>query len=323
MRVSHFLYTMLTMAVFLAPARAEPATGEGTPQSPAIINSQTAKPAGLIVVLPGATPPVAAPSMPAPAAAVPDAPAPQAATETPAANFVSTGASTEAAAPSSSGESTPAAASADPAAATTAPVEAAAPAEPPPPPEPTLVINVNLSTQRMTISENGAAKYTWPISSAAPGYSTPTGTFKPSWMSKMWYSRQYDMSPMPHSIFFSGGTAIHATQAIRYLGRPASHGCVRLAPSNAAKLFKMVGSHGKSMTKIVVHGSPRYQVTSRSYGSRSYGYGYGQPQRRRPASYYSTYGAPPSYYVPSPKRRYGYVPAKPRRYVARGMFSPY
>ncbi len=220
------------------------------------------------MVLPGATPPAAASSTPAPAAAVPGASAPQAATGTPAANFVSTGASTEAAAPPSSSESTPAAATADPAAATSAPVEAAAPAEPPPPPEPTLVININLSTQRMTISEDGAAKYTWPISSAAPGYSTPTGTFKPSWMTKMWYSRQYDMSPMPHSIFFSGGTAIHATQAIRYLGRPASHGCVRLAPSNAATLFKMVSRHGKSMTKIVVHGSPRYQVTSRSYGSR-------------------------------------------------------
>lgn len=199
--------------------------------------------------------------------------------------------------------------------------QAAAAAPPPPPVESTLHININLSTQRMTVTETGGETYTWPISSAAPGYRTPTGTFKPTWMSKMWYSRQYDMSPMPHSIFFSGGVAIHATQQIRQLGRPASHGCVRLAPSNAARLYKMVASHGKEATKITVHGSPRHAPTASTYGAR---YAYGEMGRRRPSYYgyrgYGDYDGPPSYYAPPPKRRYG---SKPRRYVARGMFNPY
>ena len=77
----------------------------------------------------------------------------------------------------------------------------------------------------MKISENGEPLYTWPISSARYGYRTPTGTFQPTWMSKMWYSRQYDYAPMPHAIFFHQGVAIHATYATRALGSPASHGC--------------------------------------------------------------------------------------------------
>ncbi len=98
--------------------------------------------------------------------------------------------------------------------------------------------------------------YSWVVSTAAYGYRTPTGTFKPTWMSKMWYSRQYDYAPMPHAVFFHQGVAIHATYATRSLGRPASHGCVRLAPKNAATLFKLVSSHGKERTQIVVHGRP-------------------------------------------------------------------
>jgi lipoprotein-anchoring transpeptidase ErfK/SrfK len=44
---------------------------------------------------------------------------------------------------------------------------------------------------------------------------------------------------MPHSIFFSGGYAIHATPHTGNLGRPASHGCIRLHPNNAAILYNM------------------------------------------------------------------------------------
>jgi hypothetical protein len=69
----------------------------------------------------------------------------------------------------------------------------------------------------------------------------------------MHYSRKYHMSPMPHSIFFRGGYAIHGTYAVGALGRPASHGCVRLAPGNAAKLFAMVQKEG---ARISISGSP-------------------------------------------------------------------
>jgi hypothetical protein len=179
----------------------------------------------------------------------------------------------------------------------------------------------------MSVSEHGEAKYNWPVSSARYGYTTPTGTFQPTWMSKMWYSRQYDYAPMPHAIFFHGGTAIHGTGAIGMLGRPASHGCVRLAPGNASRLYKLVNKHGKTATRIVVHGKAkqtpvvaerredpwygsgrRYYATPPGYYGY-YGYGY-----RRPPRYYA-WDQP--YYAPRPRAYYG----KPRRKAQR--YAPY
>lgn len=127
---------------------------------------------------------------------------------------------------------------------------------PPPKPQTSVVISVSLTDQHMTVTENGAPKYTWPISSGRSGYVTPTGTFRPQWMARLWHSRKYDNAPMPHAIFFTGGFAIHATYATGMLGRPASHGCVRLSPANAATLYKLVQSHGMDRTKIVLHGAP-------------------------------------------------------------------
>lgn len=142
---------------------------------------------------------------------------------------------------------------------------------PPPKPQPSVVISVDLTQQRMTVTEDGASTHHWPISSGRSGYATPTGTYRPQWMAKMWRSRKYDDAPMPNSIFFTGGFAIHATFATGMLGRPASHGCVRLAPANAATLFKIVQSRGMDRTKISVFGSPRHSepaVAHRDDGNR-------------------------------------------------------
>lgn len=128
---------------------------------------------------------------------------------------------------------------------------------PPPPPPITLVLNADLRAQRLTVIENGKTKYAWPISSGRRGFATPTGTFRPQWAARMWYSRQYELAPMPHAIFFHRGTAFHATSAVGLLGQPASHGCVRLAPGHAATLFRLVHRHGYASTKVVVHGGSR------------------------------------------------------------------
>jgi lipoprotein-anchoring transpeptidase ErfK/SrfK len=71
-------------------------------------------------------------------------------------------------------------------------------------------------------------------------------------MHEMWYSTKYDDAPMPHAVFFSGGYAVHATDAIKRLGRPASHGCVRLHPNDAADFFTLVKTFGPSNTRIVI-----------------------------------------------------------------------
>ncbi len=117
-----------------------------------------------------------------------------------------------------------------------------------------VVIRVNKTTQRLDVNVDGKPLYEWPVSTARWGYETPNGTYHPERLEKTWYSRKYDMSPMPHSIFFDGGYAIHGSYEISHLGRPASHGCIRLSPSHAATLYALVEAH-RSDTRIVVTGS--------------------------------------------------------------------
>ncbi|MEO8668360.1 MAG: L,D-transpeptidase [Bauldia sp.] len=115
-----------------------------------------------------------------------------------------------------------------------------------------VVASVSLSQQRMTVMIDGMPRYTWLVSTAGPGYRTPVGSFRPQRMERMWYSRKYDMSPMPHSVFFRGGYAVHGTPHVKRLGRPASHGCVRLAPGNAATLYSLVRQYGMANSRIIV-----------------------------------------------------------------------
>ncbi|MDX8521179.1 L,D-transpeptidase [Mesorhizobium dulcispinae] len=116
----------------------------------------------------------------------------------------------------------------------------------------TLVANINVSSQTMTVSKYGQVLYRWSVSTARRGYFTPRGSYRPQWTARMWYSRKYDNSPMPYSVFFRGGYAIHGTGAVKYLGRPASHGCVRLHTANAATFYSMVKEAGYGNTRIVV-----------------------------------------------------------------------
>jgi lipoprotein-anchoring transpeptidase ErfK/SrfK len=112
---------------------------------------------------------------------------------------------------------------------------------------------INLSTQRMNVYVYGKPRYSWPVSTARRGYRTPTGTYKPTALVRYHRSTIYDGSPMPHSIFFLRGYAIHGSYEIKSLGRPASHGCIRLHPSNAAALYALVQRYGPSKTRIQIN----------------------------------------------------------------------
>jgi L,D-transpeptidase catalytic domain len=117
-----------------------------------------------------------------------------------------------------------------------------------------VIININKTAQRLTVSVDGNDLYDWPVSTARWGYTTPNGTYRPEWLAKRWFSHKYDMSPMPHSIFFNGGYAIHGSYEVSHLGRPASHGCIRLSPQNATTLFALVQSRMQD-TRIVITGA--------------------------------------------------------------------
>ena len=115
-----------------------------------------------------------------------------------------------------------------------------------------LVATVSLSQQVMEVTVDGRPTYTWKVSTGDRRHITPTGSFKPTRMHEMWYSKKYDNAPMPYSIFFHGGYAIHGTDALKALGRPASHGCVRLHPDAAADFYQLVEAFGPGNTSIVI-----------------------------------------------------------------------
>src|SRR4029078_5811588 len=114
-----------------------------------------------------------------------------------------------------------------------------------------LEARVDISSQRMTVSQYGRVLYSWPVSTARPGYVTPRGSYRPQRLAPMWYSRKYEMSPMPFSVFFRGGYAIHGTNYVKRLCTPASHGCIRLHTANAATFYSLVREVGPGNTRIV------------------------------------------------------------------------
>ena len=133
-----------------------------------------------------------------------------------------------------------------------------------------LLITVDKTTQRMTVEKDGEALFVWPVSTGAAGYDTPSGTFKPFRMEKDHFSREWDDAPMPHSIFFTmRGHAIHGSTH-KSIGQPASHGCVRLEPKNAALLFDLVKQETMGKTRVVLTGvAPTAPQVARTDQSRT------------------------------------------------------
>ena len=177
-------------------------------------------------------------------------------------------------------------------------------------------INIDKSRQKMTVSLDGVEKYVWPVSTGQAGYSTPSGTYTATSMNEIWYSKEWDNAPMPHSVFFrKDGYAIHGSYEVKNLGRPASHGCVRISPANATTLYALVKKIGLKNTEVVLTGvtpGGEYKV-ARPEGPR-YGQAaesdnyYAQPQwgggffgRSFGGSYYN---GSQGYYRPPPQRGY-------------------
>ncbi|MBX3531532.1 MAG: L,D-transpeptidase [Rhizobiaceae bacterium] len=116
-----------------------------------------------------------------------------------------------------------------------------------------VVARVDVSTQTMTVTQNGAVKYRWRVSTARAGKVTPSGTWTAKWLSKNHKSSRYRGAPMPYAVFYNGNYAVHGTNQVSRLGRPASAGCVRLDTANAAKFFALTQRVGLKNVKIVVH----------------------------------------------------------------------
>jgi lipoprotein-anchoring transpeptidase ErfK/SrfK len=181
--------------------------------------------------------------------------------------------------------------------------------------KPVILINIDKSKQRMTVSVDGVETFDWPVSTGRAGYSTPSGNYTATSMNEIWYSRQWDNAPMPHSVFFmKDGHAIHGSNDVKNLGKPASHGCVRISPENATTLYALVGKSGLENTHVVLSGvTPGGEYrgagpasAARYYqpapGTYEYGYatqGYAAQLRMQPAiaGRSGGYYAPQGYYV--------------------------
>src|SRR5262245_12412742 len=157
-------------------------------------------------------------------------------------------------------------------------------------------VHIDKSQQRMTVSVDGKPRYSWAVSTGRRGFGTPSGVYRPQMMARRWFSRKYYNSPMPYSIFFHRGYAIHGSYEIRRLGGPASHGCVRLHPIHAATLYGLVQKHGTGETRIVVSGAIRVAEASKPVRPRM------QPEpvqyRYEPTVSYRPVYRPPVYEAP-------------------------
>ena len=149
-----------------------------------------------------------------------------------------------------------------------------------------LDILVDKATQRMLVIQNGYMRYIWPVSTGRDETATPNGVYTPQRLERNWFSSAYYNSPMPYSIFFHNGYAIHGSYAINQLGGPASHGCVRLHPHHAALLFDLVQQEGPDKTTIEVADEARPNEPS-------------LPPGREIAAERGSY--PPALYPPAPR----------------------
>jgi lipoprotein-anchoring transpeptidase ErfK/SrfK len=121
------------------------------------------------------------------------------------------------------------------------------------PAQPSLEIVIEKAAQEMAVYVDGELRQVFPVSTGKRGHATPSGTFRPVWLTRMAYAPKYDNAPMPFSIFFTKhGHAIHATGHLQTLGRPVSHGCVRLTPEAAEWLYALVKHYGRHNTTIRV-----------------------------------------------------------------------
>jgi hypothetical protein len=165
-----------------------------------------------------------------------------------------------------------------------------------------VLITVDKSTQQMSVSVDGVPRYRFAVSTGRAGYGTPNGTYHPQRLAASWFSKLYYNSPMPHSIFFHGGYAIHGSYEINRLGGPASHGCIRLHPANAAALFELVKSEGTGATSIVVSGSNPVIASSHVPSQRPPGRRWKPSRNDR----YGPHGEPSDYYSPPEASNYSY-----------------
>ncbi|MGE5086795.1 MAG: L,D-transpeptidase, partial [Bacillota bacterium] len=117
------------------------------------------------------------------------------------------------------------------------------------------------SSQRLYLYVNGSARGSWPVSTGMAGYTTPNfdrhpdGRIYDHYTSAKYPGGDYNgLGNMPYAVFITGGYALHGTPQSNWpkLGKPASHGCIRMHPDTAYMFNRLVRNYGVSNVWITV-----------------------------------------------------------------------
>src|SRR5262249_26724063 len=180
-----------------------------------------------------------------------------------------------------------------------------------------VAVTIDKTTQRMMVAVDGSVRWVWPVSTGQLAHDTPNGRYTAFRTEADHFSKEWDDAPMPHSIFFSPtGHAIHGYLNTRRIGNPASHGCVRLEPANAARLYALVEEQGLPNTKVVVTGDVRLALARRGMQwarGADEGVGTGALHDGRSYAYWRR--------VDGPQSASGYRPAPPRYPSVHSSYS--
>jgi len=125
-----------------------------------------------------------------------------------------------------------------------------------------VVARVSITDQTVRVHPEGRLLHAWAVSTATAGKITPTAVHRPEGLSRHHKSRPCDNAPLSFAICRDGDHAIHGTARIGHLGKPASHGCVRLDPHDAEILFAMVKVAGMDGLRVKIVRQP---ATARSF----------------------------------------------------------
>jgi len=138
---------------------------------------------------------------------------------------------------------------------TPAPAQPAAPAVPTPVPVSALRIDINIPENRLRVYDGDSLVKVYRVSVGLPGHDTPDGEFtidhaewNPWWRppARDWAKDDHVTPPGPNNpmgrvkLFFAPYYYIHGSPHVQDLGRPASHGCVRMMNRDVIELARLV-----------------------------------------------------------------------------------
>ena len=127
-----------------------------------------------------------------------------------------------------------------------------------------LYADVIKSKQTLYLHLNGELLDSFWVSTGLPSYETPEMNLRPSGpLFKKYTSKKFPggnfqgLGNMPYVVFIKGGYAIHGTTTGNFakLGKPASHGCIRLHPLNARIFYELVNRIGLENTWVSIRDS--------------------------------------------------------------------